>query len=125
MLLGQTLDGMRVWDIRCGIQALGTLSEYKEIPVWLSGKDEMASDALLAALFETKVARLDLYDLPETFQKGADYLNILRNLDVPQVAAMVAENSLVRLHGARTGDWMYPRKVVSSLSWKSAQFAEE
>ena len=125
MLLGQTLDGMRVWDIRCGIQALGTLSEYKEIPVWLSGKDEMASDALLAALFETKVARLDLYDLPETFQKGADYLNILRILDVPQVAAMVAENSLVRLHGARTGDWMYPRKVVSSLSWKSAQFAEE
>ena len=32
MLLGQTLDGMRVWDIRRTIQALGQIDETRGIP---------------------------------------------------------------------------------------------
>ena len=125
MLLGQTLDGMRVWDIRCGIQALCSISRYKKLPLSISGADELASDALLASLFEPSVSRLELYGLPETFQHGADYLNILRIVDVPQVAAMVAEKAAVRVHNSNESTWLYPRKVIANLNWKPEQFATE
>ncbi|MDB6034316.1 MAG: hypothetical protein JWM16_4654 [Verrucomicrobiales bacterium] len=125
MLLGQTLEGMRVWDVRRGIQALRSISRYKRIPLSISGADELASDALLASLFEPALLHLELYRLPETFQKGADYLNILRILDVPQVAAIASEKSILRIHGSNESTWLYPRKVIANLGWKPEQFRTE
>ena len=37
MLLGQTLEGMRVWDIRRAIQAIRSIREVDDLPVCLSG----------------------------------------------------------------------------------------
>jgi hypothetical protein len=125
MLLGQTLEGMRVWDTRRGILALRSISRYKKTPLSISGAEDLASDALLASLFDTSISRLDLYRLPETFQQGADYLNILRFLDVPQVITMASEKAVVRLHGGTESHWLYPRKVIASLGWKPEQFATE
>ena len=38
MLLGQTLDSMRVWDIRCAAQAVKALPEFKKPLLCLSAK---------------------------------------------------------------------------------------
>lgn len=84
MLLGQTVDGMRVWDIRRGIRALAGLYPDRRPRLTLSGRGTMGVNALYAALYEPGIERLDLVDLPESHAIGPDYLNVLRVLDIPQ-----------------------------------------
>jgi dienelactone hydrolase len=85
MLLGQTLDGMRVWDICCAVQLLHSLSETKTAPVYLLARGDMGVNAAYAALFEPGVARLRLVQLPASQLAGPDYLNVLKFVDLPQV----------------------------------------
>jgi dienelactone hydrolase len=85
MLLGQTLDGMRVWDIRCAVQALHSLPETKTAPVYLLARGDMGFNAAYAALFEPRVAGLRLTQLPSSQAAGPDYLNVLKFVDAPQV----------------------------------------
>ncbi len=56
-LLGQTLDGQRVWDIRRAVAALRTVADVKGAPLWLQGKGDMAGLVLYAALFEPDIAQ--------------------------------------------------------------------
>ena len=117
MLLGQTLDGMRVWDLRRGVQALRSLPQFKESKLSLAGAGDLACDALYASLHEPGIEQLDLWALPESHRTGPDYLNVLRVLDVPQAVAMASERSQVRLHDARPEAWQYPRQVAAALGW--------
>lgn len=97
MLLGQTLDGMRVWDIRRGIQALSEVQGRSAKPVQVQAKGAMAVNALYASLFENGIQSLDLTALPESHRDGPDYLNVLRMLDIPQVLALAKERAQVKL----------------------------
>ena len=49
MLLGQTLDSMRVWDIRRAAQGIKTLPEFKKTPLYVRSKRQMAVNAAYAA----------------------------------------------------------------------------
>src|SRR5207245_4353481 len=69
-LLGQTLDGMRVWDVRRGIAALRALPELKGVPIMLEGKGEMAGIALYAGIFEPAIARLDVWHLSTSHRQA-------------------------------------------------------
>ncbi len=117
MLLGQTLDGMRVWDVRRAIQTLRSCTSVKSAPIVLKGREQVAGIILYASLFEGDIARLDLSNLPHSHQDGPDFLNVLRYLDIPQALAMAAERSSVHLY--QTGDfqWRFPRAVIDQLSW--------
>jgi hypothetical protein len=121
MLLGQTLDGMRVWDIRRGVQALRSLPQFKETKLSLAGAGDFACDVLYASLHEPGIDQLDLWALPESHRTGPDYLNVLRVLDVPQAVAMAAERSAVRLYGARTEAWHYLKQTAAALGWPEAR----
>lgn len=109
MLIGQTLDGMRVWDIRRAIQAL----QASPLPVWIRATGDLAVDALYASLFENNVAGLDLRDVPSNHYDGPDYLNVLRVLDLPQAAAMAADRCSLRLQPARPEGWEYLRAMAA------------
>jgi hypothetical protein len=85
VLLGQTLDGMRVWDIRCAVQALRSLPDFKRAPLAVRASGEMGVNAAYAALFEPDIARLELTALPPSHMQGPDYLNVLKITDIPQV----------------------------------------
>ena len=122
MQVGQTLDGMRVWDIRRGIQAARKLEGFATLPIWLQAKREMAVNALYASIFENHVARVDLWQLPRSHRNGPDYLNVLRILDIPQAVAMAAEHSQVRLYQAELSGWEYPTTVAAGLDWGGDQF---
>lgn len=115
MLLGQTLDGMRVWDIHQALAAWRRVAPSSAGAPLLSGQGGMAVNTLYAALFEPRDSvRLDLRDLPASHLTGGaglegtpsataagsgqqqpsaasagcpDYLNVLRVLDVPQALA--------------------------------------
>jgi hypothetical protein len=116
MLLGQTLDGMRVWDVRRAIQSLGAIEGLEDVPVALMGMNEMEGIALYAALFEDRVTQLDLQNIFHTHRDGPDILNVLRILDVPQTVAMVAERARVRIIDDED-EWKYPMAVAEKLGW--------
>jgi dienelactone hydrolase len=101
MLLGQTLDGMRVWDVRRAIQTLHQIELLKNVPVVLKGQHIMAGIVLYASLFEPDIAGLDLRHLPNSHRDGPIFLNVLRYMDIPQAVAMANERTQVRIYPER------------------------
>jgi hypothetical protein len=117
MLLGQTLDGMRVWDVRRAIQAVRSLDSSEGLPVNLQGQRQMAGVALYASLFEPALQSLTLIDIPPTHREGPILLSVRRYLDVPQAVAMAAERSPVLIYSADQDAWQYPAAVAKQLGW--------
>ncbi|NLT70059.1 MAG: prolyl oligopeptidase family serine peptidase [Verrucomicrobiaceae bacterium] len=120
-LLGQTLDGMRIWDIRRGIQALRTLDGAGEPELWLQASGVMAGNALHASLFEKDIKRLDLHDLPTSHREGPVLLNVLRFTDLPQIAAIAGEKSQLRLYDEDAAPWSYLSGFAKKMDWPEKQ----
>ncbi len=91
MLLGQTLDGMRVWDL---VQQLQT---RKAQTVVLRATDRAAGIALYASLFSEKVRRLVLNRLTRDHRDGPIFLNVTKYLDLPVALAFASERCLMLL----------------------------
>jgi dienelactone hydrolase len=93
MLLGQTLDSMRVWDIRRAAQAVKALPEFKQTPLDVRAKGQMGVNAAYAALFEPEIQKLKLEGLPASQAEGPDYLNVLKVWDLPQLWDVLGERA--------------------------------
>lgn len=109
-LLGQTLDGQRVWDVRRAAQCLRAAPEFNGVPLWLQGRGDMAGIVLYAALFEPDVARLDLWYPPDSHRDGPTFLNVRRTLDLPQAMALAFPRP-IRLYvkdDAAAAAWQWP-----------------
>jgi dienelactone hydrolase len=122
-LLGQTLDGQRVWDVRRALACLRTIADLKGVPLWLQGKKDVAGIALYASLFEPEVARLDLWDLSPSHRQGPIFLNALRVLDMPQAVALVFPRK-VRLYvkdDAEAKTWDWPIQLQKALGQEYLQ----
>ncbi len=90
-LLGQTLAGMQVWDIRRALASLRTLEEFDaSTPLSLEGERQGASVALWAAVFEPIVDVVRLEDPPATVRDGPAFFSLDRVLTMPQAVALVA-----------------------------------
>jgi dienelactone hydrolase len=101
MLLGETLESMRVWDIREAIQALH--KRYPSAELRVEGSGPQGVNLLYAALFESGIAGAAFSDLPLSHQQGPDYLNVLRVMDIP-VALKIAESRFpVTVQGLAAG----------------------
>ena len=122
MLLGQTLDAMRVWDVRRAIQTLRKIDFATGVPVTLHGRGQIAGIALYASLFEPDIARLELWHPPRSHRDGPIFLNVLRYLDVPQAVAMAAQRSQVRIYQRDDFGWSFPQSVQKSLGWPEGRF---
>ncbi|HZQ45530.1 MAG TPA: acetylxylan esterase [Verrucomicrobiae bacterium] len=114
MLVGQTLDGMRVWDICRAVQALHCLKEFRQTPVALEAEGDMGVNALYASLFEPGISALNLRHIPSSHAEGPDYLNVLKYLDIPQAAAMAAERCRLRLRLDDMEGWDFLRSAAAS-----------
>ncbi len=125
MLLGQTLDGMRVWDARRAIQCIRAMEGSTEAEVRIEARGEAAGLALYAALFEPAVTELNLRELAGSHREGPDFLNVLRDLDLPQAVAMAAQQATVRLEDAVTAEWEYPLAVADRFDWQARLEIEE
>jgi dienelactone hydrolase len=122
MLLGQTLDGMRVWDVRRAVQALSSIQQPGETPITLQARGDMAGVALYASLFEDGVKQLDLFQLPKSHAEGPELLNVMRILDLPQTVAMAAERTHITLFQSETNGWDFPAAVATRLGWTKTGF---
>ena len=114
-LLGQTLDGMRVWDVRRAVQTLRAEGDFADVPLWLQSQQQMAGVALYASLFEPEISRLDLHAPSASHRDGPFFLNVTRFLDMPQAVAMAAERSKVALYSPQPADWEYAQQVAQRL----------
>lgn len=119
MLLGQTVDGMRVWDIRRAVEMLRTHQLFGDKPIILTGVRDEAVNALYASLFIAGLAAVELVAPSATHMRGPDYLNVLRYLDVPQAAAMAAERQPVKWQQANPDDWTWTRNAAQQLGWSA------
>nr|MDH4410365.1 prolyl oligopeptidase family serine peptidase [Verrucomicrobiales bacterium] len=119
-LLGQTLDTMRIWDIRRGIQAIRQMEDGGKPKLWLQASSVMAGNALYASIFEKEIHRLDLHALPLSHQEGPELLNVLRFTDLPQIAAIAGERSQLRIYG-KAEDWSYVTEAAKKFEWPEKQ----
>jgi cephalosporin-C deacetylase-like acetyl esterase len=107
-LLGQTLDGQRVWDVRRAVQALGTLPPLTGARLTVRGEREAAGLALYAALFAPSVGALELANPPGSHREGPTLLNVRRVLDLPQAVGL-AYPLPVSIKAAKKMDaWLWP-----------------
>jgi len=123
MLLGQTLDGMRVWDVRRAIQAVQSLDAFQTAEIRLAARGVTAGVALYASLFEPTlfeagVTALELEALPASHRDGPILLNVRRYLDMPQAVAMAAERSTVSISSAESDAWRFPLAAAKKLGWE-------
>jgi hypothetical protein len=122
-LLGQTLDGQRVWDVRRALAVLRTVGDLQGVPLWLQGKGDMAGIVLYAALFEPDVARLDLWHPPASHRQGPIFLNVRRLFDMPQAVALAFPRK-VRLYvkdDAEAKAWSWPLDLQKMLGQEYVQ----
>lgn len=121
-LLGQTLDSMRVWDVRCAIQGLKQIPGMEKTPLWLQAHRDMAVHGVYASLYEDGITRLDLHDVPTSHEQNPTYLNVLKFLDVPQAVTMAASKTRVILYSADEAAWAYPNATAKNLQWSNKQW---
>jgi dienelactone hydrolase len=119
-LLGQTLDGQRVYDLVLLLRAAKKAWGGDKVKVVLHAADELAPLALYAALFE-RVDELHLKRLPVSHHEGPYLWNVSRVWDMPQAVAAAATQSRVTLYHAHAADWSYPLAVARKLSWPEGQ----
>ncbi len=120
-LLGQTIDSMRVWDIRRAIAALRSKEMFGDTPIVLVGYRDQAINALYASLFIDGLAGIELVSPPTSHMTGPDYLNVLRFLDIPQAAAMAAERQPVKFSHADPDLWSWTTKTSQVLGLPSGR----
>ena len=116
-LLGETLDGMRVFDVVRSVSSLRAVQGMGKVPLWMQANRQMAANLLYASLYVPEVARLDLHDLPESHREGPAYLNVLRTLDLPQAVALAGERTRVVLYQPSAKYDDFPLQVAESLGF--------
>lgn len=126
MLLGQTLEAMRVWDIKLWLEKLRSerwsflkQQNGRAFTLIVEAQGSMAVNVLYASLFMNGIDRLDLTRLPASHMTGPDYLNVLKHLDIPQTVAMAASRCRVVLINPEGGEakWNYPLATARNLGW--------
>jgi len=120
-LIGQTLEGMQVYDVRRAIAAIRSMPQFAKTPIELRANGRMAGVALYASLFEDNIATLELTDLPRSHVDGPHLLNVLKTLDLPAALAMAAARSKTILYTADPTNWQYPLAVAQALKWPEKQ----
>ena len=113
--LGQTLDGMQVWDVRRAVQGAQKLPGLEKAALRIEAEGRMAGVVLYASLFEKGIAGLQLSGLPVSHQDGPALQNVLRFMDLPAAVAMAAERCEVRLRDGVVEPWTFPRAVVERI----------
>ncbi|MFN0129131.1 MAG: CocE/NonD family hydrolase [Verrucomicrobiales bacterium] len=119
LLLGTSIEREQVASIRRLIRDHTLASPGR--PLHLRADGDLAALALYAAVLEPGVARLDLYNLPESHALSPCLPSVLRYLDLPQTLALAAEKCHVTVHRARPAAWSFATETARSLGWKSLE----
>ena len=107
VLLGQTLDGMRVWDIRRALQALGQIPGLAEPPIRIEARGNQAVLAAYASLWEPRVREVVLDSPPFRHRDGPTLACISRILEIPQAVALLLPEREIVLRAESSQEWRW------------------
>lgn len=88
MVMGTTLESIQVYELMRAVELVRTLPNADAARVTITGKGEMAVNALYAALLDGRVQRVILQSPTASHRVGPHYLAVLRYTDIPEVAAL-------------------------------------
>src|SRR5205823_6587910 len=89
MLLGQTLAGMQVWDVRRAAQVARKVEGLSSVPMHFHASPEMTEVVTFAALFEPNITSLTVSQAPRNDKEAPDFLNWSRILTPKQLLGLV------------------------------------
>lgn len=93
VLVGKTVDEGRVWDVAATARWLaegsGGRTKWK-----VAGRGQAGVIAAYAALFEPSIGGVTMIEPPGSHRDGPIFLNVLRVLDVPAAAGLLAPRPL-------------------------------
>lgn len=102
-LIGQTIDGMRTWDVR---QAIRWARHHQpDTPLALEAAGSASGLALYASLFEKPPVQMKLGDLLPSHRGGPTYANVMRFMDIPQAVVLAASRGNVTLDVGKMPVW--------------------
>ncbi len=91
MQLGQTAASMQIYDVRRALQAIEKMEDLPSRRIELHARGEAAVWALYASLFEDRIDKLTLIELPNRNRDAPDILNVSRFVELPQIVRMAAQ----------------------------------
>jgi hypothetical protein len=94
MQVGETVDSMRLTDVRAAIEALQARGDVDPERITVVGKGVSGALALYAAIFNSRVQHVVMIEPPATHADGPIFLNVLRYTDLPEAAALFAPRHL-------------------------------
>jgi len=115
VLVGQTLDGMRVWDVRQAVQFLEALPEFEETPLSLSGEEKWGGIAAAAALFEDRVDGVQWTRPNATWREGPIFMQSARVLQPPQMVSLLLPEKSVWLQTDLPGEWQWASQTARAM----------
>ncbi|MCA9082075.1 MAG: hypothetical protein KDA58_16050, partial [Planctomycetaceae bacterium] len=107
LLLGESLDGQRLWDVTRGLAAIrAEVAGKPEITIRADG--ELANVAIYLPLFDDDIKALELSHIPASPHAGATLLNVAKFLAPEQLLLLAASNvKSIRIAAAQpeNGRW--------------------
>jgi cephalosporin-C deacetylase-like acetyl esterase len=119
MQVGETVDSMRLTDVRAAIQALQARAEVDPARIAVAGKGVSGVLGLYAGILNPRVAHAVLIEPPSTHAEGPIFLNVLRYTDLPEAAALFAPRRLT-FYGHTPPAFEYSRHI-----WRLYEKPEE
>ena len=125
MLIGETLDSIRVFDIIKAVQATTTLPRFGRVKAILRAHRHMAVNALYASLFLPQAGALELFELPKNHRQGPDYLNVSRLGSLPWTIAASLEDRPIKLIRTAPHVAVFAESVATHLKWSTTISRED
>ncbi|MEC9096902.1 MAG: prolyl oligopeptidase family serine peptidase [Planctomycetota bacterium] len=118
-LLGESLGGMQVWDVRRALQALRSIEVAKKAKMTIGGEGHSAALALYAGLYE-EVAEVQLQGLADSEIDSLPLLNVSRFYSVDQILTAVASRHKTVVNQVPEEAFPFTRKTAETQGWLSS-----
>ncbi|MDX2149826.1 MAG: dienelactone hydrolase family protein, partial [Bryobacteraceae bacterium] len=114
MHIGETIDSLRLRDVRAALQQLREMPEVDPARIMIAGRGVSGILGLYAAILDPAIWQVALIDPPTSHRHGPLFLNILRHTDLPEAAALLAPRRLI-FYGHMPKEYEYTRHVYTLL----------
>lgn len=94
MHVGHTVDSLRLWDVLRAVEAFRAETTVDRKRITVAGSGVSGILALYAAVLDSDIYQVLLLGPPSSHVEGPFFLNVLRYLDIPEAAALMAPRRL-------------------------------
>ena len=94
MHVGHTVDSLRLWDVLRAVDVLQAEAAVDPARIMVLGSGVAGVLGLYAAILDDGIHQVTLMNPPTSHVEGPIFLNVLRYLDLPEAAALLAPRRL-------------------------------